>query len=164
MYGTYVPYIEHYGHTPIQRRLQRQDYLWSVCQFYQTHRRIFCLKRFYKRWACDCTATCQLTLLPANGILNGSVQYMPENPNPCWSSWIKKKLQLHDGPNLVRAIRELLTAKDNSIGSSGGMTDVSMRVHSRKSLYLLRPSSWDPGSNKSSDPSLHCCQYVHTYT
>jgi len=38
----------------------------------------------------------------------------------------------------MSANRDVLTASDSSIGSSGGTTDVRMRVHSRNNLYLLR--------------------------
>ena len=37
-------------------------------------------------------------------------------------------------PSFCKAIRDELTARDSSIGSSGGTTDVSIRVHSKKSL------------------------------
>ena len=39
--------------------------------------------------------------------------------------------------NLTSASREELTARDNSMGSSGGTTDVNIKVHSKKSLYLF---------------------------
>ena len=52
-------------------------------------------------------------LFPAKGILNGSVQKTP---------------------SLASCSSDVLTAKDSSIGSSGGTTDVRMRVHSRNSL------------------------------
>jgi len=38
----------------------------------------------------------------------------------------------------MSANSDVLTARDSSIGSSGGTTDVKMRVHSRNNLYLLR--------------------------
>ena len=38
-------------------------------------------------------------------------------------------------PNLWRANNDELTANDNSMGSSGGTTDVKINVHSKKSLY-----------------------------
>ena len=41
-------------------------------------------------------------------------------------------------------IKELLTASDSSIGNSGGTTEVNIKVHSRKSLYLLRDGSSVP--------------------
>lgn len=41
-------------------------------------------------------------------------------------------------PIFARATSEEFTAKESSIGSSGGTTDVMMRTHSRRSLYLLR--------------------------
>ena len=44
----------------------------------------------------------------------------------------------------MRLRRELLTARDSSIGSSGGTTLVKIRVHSRNSLYRLRSGSLDP--------------------
>ena len=50
---------------------------------------------------------------PANGIRKGSVQYTP---------------------NLVNETNEVLTASDNSIGNSGGTTDVRISVHSKNSL------------------------------
>ena len=40
--------------------------------------------------------------------------------------------------SLDSAKSDVLTARDNSIGNSGGTTEVRMRVHSRNSLYLLR--------------------------
>ena len=36
--------------------------------------------------------------------------------------------------SLTRAISDVFTAKDNSIGNSGGTTDVNINVHSIKSL------------------------------
>ena len=36
--------------------------------------------------------------------------------------------------SLVSASRDVLTASDSSMGSSGGTTEVRMRVHSRNSL------------------------------
>lgn len=46
--------------------------------------------------------------------------------------------------SLTRANRDELTASDNSIGSSGGTTDVRIRVHSRNSLYLFLLGSLVP--------------------
>ena len=40
-------------------------------------------------------------------------------------------------PNLDNAKREVFTASDNSIGSSGGTTDVKINVHSKNNLYLF---------------------------
>lgn len=37
-------------------------------------------------------------------------------------------------PNFDRAIKEELTANDNSIGNSGGTTDVKINVHSKNNL------------------------------
>lgn len=37
-------------------------------------------------------------------------------------------------PSLAKVTKEAFTANDNSIGNSGGTTDVKMRVHSKKSL------------------------------
>lgn len=36
--------------------------------------------------------------------------------------------------SLVSESRDVLTASDNSIGSSGGTTEVSIKVHSKNSL------------------------------
>lgn len=41
-------------------------------------------------------------------------------------------------PILARVTSEEFTARDSSMGSSGGTTEVMMRTHSRRSLYLLR--------------------------
>lgn len=49
-----------------------------------------------------------------------------------------------DLPNFERAIRDVLTASDSSIGSSGGMTDVKIKVHSKKSLYRFLLGSSQP--------------------
>lgn len=40
----------------------------------------------------------------------------------------------NDSRCLDKAIRDELTANESSIGSSGGTTDVRIRVHSKKSL------------------------------
>lgn len=58
----------------------------------------------------------QISTFPANGILKGSVQ---------------------NTPSFDRANRDVLTANDNSIGSSGGTTDVKISVHSKNNLYLF---------------------------
>lgn len=47
-------------------------------------------------------------------------------------------------PSFAREAKEALTARDNSIGSSGGTTDVKISVHSRNSLYLLLVGSSQP--------------------
>ena len=41
-------------------------------------------------------------------------------------------------------MREVLTARDSSIGSSGGTTDVRISVHSRNNLYRFRSGSSVP--------------------
>jgi phosphoribosylformimino-5-aminoimidazole carboxamide ribonucleotide (ProFAR) isomerase len=64
-----------------------------------------------------------LLTFPANGILNGSVQKMPRRTN---------------------AIKDVLTAIDNSIGSSGGITEVRINEQLKKSLYLLLVGSSSP--------------------
>lgn len=64
-----------------------------------------------------------LLTFPANGIRNGSVQNIPR---------------------LAKAIREVLTAIDNSIGSSGGITEVTISEQLRISLYLLLKGSSSP--------------------
>lgn len=66
-----------------------------------------------------CTEGSQVTF-PARGILKGSVQ----NTN-----------------FLDKASREELTAMVSSIGSSGGMTDVTIIVQFRNSLKRLRSGS-----------------------
>ena len=64
-----------------------------------------------------------LLTFPANGILNGSVQKMPR---------------------LTKAIKDVLTAMDSSIGSSGGITEVRISEQLKKSLYLLLVGSSSP--------------------
>ena len=51
--------------------------------------------------------------------------------------------------NLVNASSDVLTASDNSIGSSGGTTDVKIRVHSKNSLYLSLLGSLVPVKTQS---------------
>lgn len=63
---------------------------------------------------------------PANGMRKGSVQYIPRRAS---------------------AIRDVLTAIDNSMGSSGGITEVIISEQLRKSLYLLLVGSSSPYSN-----------------
>lgn len=46
--------------------------------------------------------------------------------------------------SLARAMREVLTASESSMGNSGGTTDVRIRVHSRNSLYLFLFGSFVP--------------------
>jgi hypothetical protein len=60
---------------------------------------------------------------PANGILKGSVQKIPRRAN---------------------AIRDVLTAIESSIGSSGGITEVIINEQLNKSLYLLLVGSSNP--------------------
>lgn len=60
---------------------------------------------------------------PANGIRKGSVQNIPRRAS---------------------AIRDVLTAIDSSIGSSGGITDVIIREQLKNSLYLLLVGSSIP--------------------
>uniref|UniRef100_A0A6B0UWV4 Putative secreted protein n=1 Tax=Ixodes ricinus TaxID=34613 RepID=A0A6B0UWV4_IXORI len=55
----------------------------------------------------------QISTLPANGIRNGSVQ---------------------NTSSRVSASSDVFTARDSSIGSSGGTTDVRISAHSRNSL------------------------------
>lgn len=43
-------------------------------------------------------------------------------------------LRPRNSQSLARAMREVLTARESSIGSSGGTTEVRIKVHSRKSL------------------------------
>ena len=46
-------------------------------------------------------------------------------------------LMSYNKPIFDNDISELLTARDNSIGSSGGTTDVNINVHSKNNLYLF---------------------------
>lgn len=61
-----------------------------------------------------------ISTFPAKGILNGSVQ---------------NTFSL-DSDN-----KDVLTAKLNSIGNSGGTTEVKIKVHSKNNLYLFLSSS-----------------------
>src|SRR3990167_4494941 len=45
-------------------------------------------------------------------------------------------------PNFAKATKEVVTAKLNSIGSSGGTTEVMIKVHFNNNLYLFTPSSY----------------------
>lgn len=53
-----------------------------------------------------------------------------------------------DSQSLARAMRDVLTARDNSIGSSGGTTEVRMRVHSRNNLYRFLLGSLVPAAER----------------
>lgn len=55
--------------------------------------------------------------------------------------FLKKVLSANTLPSLERANSEVLTAKDSSIGSSGGITDVKINVHSKNNLYLFLSGS-----------------------
>jgi hypothetical protein len=50
--------------------------------------------------------------------------------------------------SLTKAINDVLTARDNSIGNSGGTTDVKIKVHSMNNLYRLRFASFVPRKKK----------------
>jgi hypothetical protein len=92
---------------------------------------------------------------PANGILKGSVQKIPRRAN---------------------AIRDVLTAIESSIGSSGGITEVIINEQLNKSLYLLLVGSSNPyrtckkqNINKQETGRMNvinylCCTGVATYT
>lgn len=69
------------------------------------------------------------TTFPAKGILKGSVQNIPRR---------------------ARAINDVLTAMDNSIGNSGGITEVMIIEQPSKSLYLLLVGSSRPCKGVSS--------------
>jgi len=57
-------------------------------------------------------------------------------------TWSKgEKLRL---PNFDSDSNDVLTANDNSMGNSGGTTDVRMSAHSRNSLYLFLVGSSEP--------------------
>ena len=49
---------------------------------------------------------------------------------------------------LDREARDVLTARESSIGSSCGITEVMIRVHSRKSLYRFLRGSAVPRRSK----------------
>ncbi len=55
----------------------------------------------------------------------------------CW-------IQCSHSQSLARAMRDVLTASESSMGNSGGTTDVRIRVHSRNSLYLFLFGSFVP--------------------
>lgn len=46
--------------------------------------------------------------------------------------------------NFANESKDELTASESSTGSSGGMTEVSIRIHSKNNLYLLRFGSSEP--------------------
>ena len=47
-------------------------------------------------------------------------------------------------PNFDSDSNDVFTAKESSMGNSGGTTDVKMSTHSRKSLYLFLVRSSEP--------------------
>lgn len=65
--------------------------------------------------------------------------------NACIERYVAKTI-LKDCllPSLESDIKDVFTARESSMGSSGGTTDVSIRVHSRNNLYLFLFSSSEP--------------------
>jgi len=53
----------------------------------------------------------------------------------------KRKAKL---PNFDSDSNDVFTARESSMGNSGGTTDVKMSTHSRKSLYLFLVRSSEP--------------------
>lgn len=49
----------------------------------------------------------------------------------------------------MSANSEVLTAKESSIGNSGGTTEVKMMVHSKNNLYRFLSGSMVPANEKS---------------
>lgn len=78
-----------------------------------------------KKTKCNSKNSKPPVTFPANGIRKGSVQKIPRRAS---------------------AIREVLTAIDNSIGNSGGITEVTIREQLSISLYLLLEGSSSPCS------------------
>lgn len=50
--------------------------------------------------------------------------------------------------NLANDNKDEFTARDNSTGNSGGITDVSIKIHSKNNLYLLRFGSSEPENSE----------------
>ena len=75
----------------------------------------------------------QYSTFPANGIRKGSVQNIE---------------------SFTSCNNDVFTAKDNSIGNSGGTTDVNIKVHSRNNLYLFRSGSSVPFIHKYADAAI----------
>lgn len=50
--------------------------------------------------------------------------------------------------NLANDNNDEFTARDNSTGNSGGITDVNIKIHSKNNLYLLRFGSSEPENSK----------------
>lgn len=59
------------------------------------------------------------------------------------------RIQCGHSQSLASAMRDVLTASESSMGNSGGTTDVRIRVHSRKSLYLFLLGSFVPEKRES---------------
>lgn len=90
----------------------------------------------------------QTCTLPAKGIRNGSVQNTSTTneivQDTIFLQCNKEYTLFAHLHNLARDSNDEFTANDNSTGSSGGITDVRMRMHSKNSLYLLRFGSSEP--------------------
>lgn len=54
---------------------------------------------------------------------------------------IGNKVYLH---SLERAKRDVFTAKVNSMGNSGGTTEVRIKIHSKNNLYLFLDGFLEP--------------------
>ena len=87
----------------------------------------------------------QTSTRPANEILKGSVQKIAKEAKGRWNRSVEvngcEKEREKNEPYFERATREALTAIDNSIGSSGGTTEVTIRTQSRRSLDVFIPFS-----------------------
>lgn len=59
-------------------------------------------------------------------------------------------------PNFDNDSNDVLTASDNSMGNSGGTTDVKISAHSRNSLYLFLVGSSEPVINNTSIILISC--------
>jgi hypothetical protein len=75
----------------------------------------------------------QTSTLPAEGIRKGSVQKMAENKLD-----ETRRIAHVNLPNFDKATREAFTARESSIGNSGGTTLVMIKTQSRSNFDFLR--------------------------
>jgi hypothetical protein len=75
----------------------------------------------------------QTSTRPANGMRNGSVQNIA-------TKGLNTDIDANCGgsPNFDKATREAFTAKDNSMGNSGGTTLVTINTQSSKSFDFFK--------------------------
>lgn len=128
--------------TLVQQRLALPNCHLSRCQSYQSSRPPPSLQTV--SWKAQCRTHLDRDKRKKGDNVRGVVRILCQDSLKK-AVWLTK--QRHS-QSLARAMSEVFTANDSSMGSSGGTTEVRMRVHSRNSLYLFRLASLVPEKEK----------------